>query len=245
MSTPTTAEADTPLSDAPLSAALRAGTREQHSAAERMPFMDALVGGRLDRAAYTALAVQQLSIYRALEAAGDRVAHDPLGTTLVFTELTRVPAIEQDLAHLLGTDWAEHTAPLPATRAYVARLYEISDSVPHYAAHAYTRYLGDLSGGQILRRMLQRHYGFQDDGVAFYDFPQIHRLKPFKDVYRERLDALPLDGPARALVVEEARLAFELNRAVFAELGALHHQQAPSDRTLTGEPDIEGHPDLG
>ncbi|GAA3814249.1 biliverdin-producing heme oxygenase [Cellulomonas soli] len=215
MSTPSAA-------DEPLSAALRAGTREQHGAAERMPFMEALVAGHLDRSAYTALAVQQLSVYRALEAVSDRVVGDLLGSTLVFPELTRVPAIEQDLAYLLGQDWADHVTPLPATVAYVARLDEIDDSVPHYAAHAYTRYLGDLSGGQILRRMMQRHYGFEDDGVAFYDFPQIHRLKPFKDVYRERLDALPFDAGTRTVVVEEARLAFELNRAMFADLGLQH-----------------------
>ena len=58
------------------------------------------------------------------------------------------------------------------------------------------------------------------EGIAFYDFPEIHKLKPFKDVYRERLDALPLDDEARAAVVEEARLAFRLNADVFGELGA-------------------------
>ena len=79
---------------------------------------------------------------------------------------------------------------LPATQVYVDRLAQTADSLPRYAAHAYTRYLGDLSGGQIIKRMLQRHYGFTSEGIAFYDFPRSTRLKPFKDVYRERLDAL-------------------------------------------------------
>ena len=111
---------------------------------------------------------------------------------------------------------------LPATQVYADRLAQTADSLPRYAAHAYTRYLGDLSGGQIIKRMLQRHYGFTSEGIAFYDFPEIHKLKPFKDVYRERLDALPLDDEARAAVVEEARLAFRLNADVFGELGAAH-----------------------
>ena len=49
-------------------------------------------------------------------------------------------------------------------------------------AHLYTRYLGDLSGGQILRRAVVRAYGLAGPGettldaragVAFYDFPEI------------------------------------------------------------------------
>lgn len=219
-----TADSTTAGSPAPavLSADLRAGTRQEHGEAEHTPFMEDLVAGRLDRSAYAALAEQQLFVYRALEQASATVARDAVGATLVFDELTRVPAIELDLQHLLGDGWAERVRPLPATQAYVDRLHAVGDSLPHYAAHAYTRYLGDLSGGQILRRMMQRHYGFEDAGVAFYDFPQIHKLKPFKDVYRERLDALPFDAPTRAVVVDEARLAFRLNRAVFAELGELH-----------------------
>lgn len=203
----------------PLSVALREGTRDEHETAERSGFVELLLSGRLDRAAYADLAAQQLVVYTALEAAGSRLEDDG---NLVFAELTRVPAIEQDLAHLYGADWRTEIRVLPATQVYADRLAQTAYSLPRYAAHAYTRYLGDLSGGQIIKRMLQRHYGFTSEGIAFYDFPQIHKLKPFKDVYRERLDALPLDDEARTAVVEEARLAFRLNADVFGELGAAH-----------------------
>ena len=203
----------------PLSVALREGTRDEHETAERSGFVEQLLAGRVDRAAYADLAAQQLVVYTALEAAGAQLEDDG---DLVFAELTRVPAIEQDLGHLYGADWRTQVRVLPATRVYADRLAQTADSLPKYAAHAYTRYLGDLSGGQIIKRMLQRHYGFTSEGIAFYDFPQIHKLKPFKDVFRERLDALPLDDEARAAVVEEARLAFRLNADVFGELGAAH-----------------------
>ena len=203
----------------PLSVALREGTRDEHETAERSGFVEQLLAGRLDRAAYADLAAQQLVVYTALEAAGAQLEDDG---DLVFAELTRVPAIEKDLGHLYGADWRTQVRVLPATMLYADRLAQTADSLPKYAAHAYTRYLGDLSGGQIIKRMLQRHYGFTSEGIAFYDFPQIHKLKPFKDVFRERLDALPLDDEARAAVVEEARLAFRLNADVFGELGAAH-----------------------
>ncbi|MFS0704086.1 heme oxygenase (biliverdin-producing) [Cellulomonas sp. 179-A 9B4 NHS] len=218
----TTAAPAAPSADVPLSAALRAGTRAEHETAERSAFVEHLVGGRLDVAAYADLAAQQLAVYTALEAAGDRLRAAGVDAGLVFDELRRVPAIEDDLGHLYGAGWRDRVRTLPATAAYVARLEEVAGALPAYAAHGYTRYLGDLSGGQVLQRMLQRHLGFTGPGVTFYDFPQIHRLKPFKDVYRERLDALPLTADERAAVVEEARVAFRLNQAVFADLGAVH-----------------------
>lgn len=204
-----------------LSAALRAGTRAEHDAAERSPFVEALVAGRLELAGYVDLAAQQHAVYVALEAAGERLRDRGADGDLVFEELVRVPAIEADLAHLLGADWRDRARVLPATQAYAARLAEIDD-LPRYAAHAYTRYLGDLSGGQVLKRLVERGYGLTGAGATFYDFPEIHRLKPFKDVYRERLDALALDDRERDAVVEEARLAFRLNRAMFADLAAAH-----------------------
>jgi len=208
--------------DATLSAALRAGTRQDHEAAERSTFVEHLVGGTLPLAGYVDLAAQQHAVYTALEAAGDRLVAAGTHGDLVFAELVRVPAIEADLTHLLGDDWRAQVRVLPATAAYVARLEEVGDDLPRYAAHAYTRYLGDLSGGQILKRMIERHHGLSGEGVSFYDFPQIHKLKPFKDVYRERLDALDLTPAQRDEVVEEARVAFRLNRAVFADLAEAH-----------------------
>lgn len=212
------------LPDAPaptsLSALLREGTREVHETAERSGFVERLLSGGLDVPAYADLAVQQQAIYAALEQASADVRADARGATLVFDELERTPAIAADLAHLYPTG----TLPsvLPATLEYAARLREVGTHLPLYAAHAYTRYLGDLSGGQIIKRMMQRHYGMGEAGLAFYTFPEIPKAKPFKDLYRERLDGLALSDAEVAEAVEEARLAFRLNTAMFAQLGARH-----------------------
>ena len=211
---------------ATLSTLLREGTRQVHREAETMGFIETLMSGGFGergKAAYADLAAQLLAIYRALEAASARIAATPEGAAaeIVFAELERTPQIEQDLEHLFGADWTAKITVLPATARYVARLDEI-DSLPRYAAHAYTRYLGDLSGGQIIRTMLQRHYGLGDAGVSFYRFEGIEKAKVFKDVYRERLDAIRFDDEGRAAVVAEAQEAFRLNQALFAELGDIH-----------------------
>ncbi|WP_369800534.1 heme oxygenase (biliverdin-producing) [Oerskovia sp. Root22] len=207
---------------ASLSLRLREGTRPEHEQAETTGFVEKLMGGELDVAAYTDLAAQQYAIYGALERASAQIRDDAQGATLVFDELTRTPSIEKDLAFLVGSDWATEIRILPATEAYVARLLEVGTSLSAYAAHAYTRYLGDLSGGQIIKRMMERHYGLGPDGLAFYTFDEIPKAKPFKDVYRERLDSLDLTDEQIAETVEEAKLAFRLNSALFAELGAIH-----------------------
>ncbi len=221
MTAPTEQQAPAPGATT-LSDALRAGTREEHRAAERSAFVERLVDGRLPLAGYADLAAQQHAIYTALEAAGERLRTAGADGGLVMAELVRVPAIEADLAHLVGPHWRDRVRVLPATAAYVERLHAVGGSLARYAAHAYTRYLGDLSGGQVLRTMLQRHHGLGEAGVAFYDFPLVHRLKPFKDVYRERLDALDLTAAERDAVVAEAKVAFDLNRAVFADLAEAH-----------------------
>ncbi|WP_277213635.1 heme oxygenase (biliverdin-producing) [Isoptericola croceus] len=208
--------------EAPLSLRLREGTRAEHQEAESEGFVSRLMAGSLDVAAYADLAAQQLEVYTALEEASAAVRRDARGASLVFDELTRVPAIERDLAHLYGPAWRGEIRILPATRAYAARLRDVGTRLPEYAAHAYTRYLGDLSGGQIIQRMMQRHYGMDAAGLEFYDFSEIPKAKPFKDLYRERLDGLELDAAETATAVAEAQEAFRLNRAVFVELGRAH-----------------------
>lgn len=208
--------------DIPLSALLREGTRADHGAANSEDFIEKLLSGALDRAAYADLSAQLLVVYEALEVASAVVRDDERGAGLVFNELTRVPAIEQDLTFLYGPSWREEIQILPATREYADRVREVSNSLPHYAAHSYTRYLGDLSGGQIVKRMMKQHYGLDGDGVAFYTFPNIPKVKVFKDAYRNQLDELPLDPGEVATTLAEAHHAFHLNRVVFTALAEIH-----------------------
>ena len=86
-------------------------------------------------------------------------------------------------------------------------------------AHHYVRYLGDLSGGQVIARMVQRHYGIDPAGLNFYHFAEIPKPKPYKDRYRETLDGLDVDAGTRRRILDAAIDSFELNRRVFADLG--------------------------
>ena len=203
---------------APLSELLRTATRPQHEHAETRGFVTELMGGALSREAYIDLATQHHAIYSALEAAGERLKDDAVAGPFVMDELLRVPSLEADLALLLGDDWRERIDLLPATVAYVERLNQI-DSAAALVPHHYTRYLGDLSGGQIISRMLQRHYGMAEEELTFYAFAAIPKPKPFKDSYRELLDSAAFTPEQINAVVEEAKVAFDLNAALFNDLG--------------------------
>ena len=198
---------------------LREATRVQHTTAETTGFVEALMSGRLSVAAYTDLARQHHVIYSALEAAGARLSG--ADAALVFSELLRIPSLTADLAQLAGPRWVD----LPvheATRRYADRIAEVGGSTHGYAAHAYTRYLGDLSGGQAIGRILSTRYGLPDQALTFYKFSAIEKVKPFKDQYRSLLDNAPWSEEQRDQLVAEAQLAFDLNTALFAELGARH-----------------------
>lgn len=203
----------------PFSEALRERTRGVHQESEGAVFMQDLMSGKGSRDDYIALLAQHYFIYEALEEAAVRMADDPVAALFISPKLTRLPAIEADLEFLLGPDWRDRIAPLPSTTRYTARIREVGRSWPGgFIAHHYTRYLGDLSGGQIIRTLLQRQYGFETNGVGFYLFAEIAKPKLFKDTYRSQLDAVEWTDEERDRVIGEVALAFRFNTELFDDL---------------------------
>ncbi|NJP99666.1 biliverdin-producing heme oxygenase [Streptomyces zingiberis] len=209
-------------SSTPFSARIRAATQAQHTEAENAPFVGDMLGGRLGVSAYALYTEQLWFVYRALEEQADTLSRDPVAGPFIRPELRRVPELERDLDHLLGPGGRARSRPLPATATYADRIAEVSRGWPAgYVAHHYTRYLGDLSGGQIIRATAEKTWGFtpKGDGVRFYVFEGLGSPSAFKREYRARLDALPVDEAEKQRVIEECRRAFALNTALFRDLG--------------------------
>ncbi|MGW0036132.1 biliverdin-producing heme oxygenase [Gordonia sp. NPDC003376] len=198
-----------------VSARLREATAVAHEQAEHSPFIGDLLSGRLDVAAYARLTGQLFFVYRALEGVGDALAGDPVVDAVHDEVLRRVPRLRADLA-ALGVD-ADAGIPLPAVARYVAAIEATRDDSARYVAHHYTRYLGDLSGGQVVAHRMRQNYGVGDEALSFYDF-DIDKLKRYKDAYRDRLDALPIDDAAVERLLAEAVDAFGHNQALFGDL---------------------------
>ncbi|GAB1642620.1 heme oxygenase (biliverdin-producing) [Krasilnikovia sp. MM14-A1259] len=208
-------------------ARLRRATIAEHREAETRTFITRLMDGRIPFAGFAALTAQYLVIYRALEEAAVRMHADETAAAFADPALSRVPALEADLARLYGPDWASAVTPVEATARYAARLREHCFTSPvHFLAHHYVRYLGDLSGGQLVGRAVAKTYGLEQAGVYFYAFDQIDDVRGYKTAYRGRLDALPYPPEDLATLVAEAQLAFQLNSALFQELGVAYPQDA-------------------
>lgn len=197
----------------PFSVAMKEGSTAEHEAAEHSPYVSELLSGRVNRRGYADYLLRLRVIYEALEAAVRAHRDDPLVAAVYDPSLERLAAIDADLSY-----WAPGAArqiDSPAARAYRDRLAGATWGGA-LVAHHYTRYLGDLSGGQAIGRILDRTFGLDGAGLAFYDFPV--RAKPYKDAYRARLDDLDLDDDDIDRAVDEVRAAFNLNQALFNEL---------------------------
>ncbi|MFC7925641.1 heme oxygenase (biliverdin-producing) [Microbacterium laevaniformans] len=213
----------------PFSTALRERSRTAHSGSEHAGFMDDLMRGRGTRDDYVALVAQHWFIYEALEAAAETMRDDPIAAPFISEKLTRLPAIESDLAFLIGDDWRKRIAPLPTTTRYVERIREVGASWPGgFVAHHYTRYLGDLSGGLFIGKLMARQFGFETNGIGFYLFDEIADPAAFKDVYREQLDAVAWDAAERERVIDEVLAAYQFNTDLFVDLATAKAAAAAS-----------------
>ncbi|MDF5757027.1 biliverdin-producing heme oxygenase [Spongiactinospora sp. TRM90649] len=205
----------------PFSTDLREATWGDHEEAAGGRYLAALMAGRLPREAYGQMVAQHHFAYRALDDVARALADDPVAGGFVFPELYRQEALARDLTVVFGADWARRIEPTPATRELVARIEDTAGWPGGYIAHHYTRYLGDMSGGQFIGAELRKVYGFgPDGGVDFYRFEAVPSLPRFKAEYRRRLDALSLDEAERKRIIRETRLAYRLNTDV---LNGLDH----------------------
>lgn len=202
-----------------LATKLREGTKKSHTMAENVGFVKCFLKGVVEKTSYRKLVGNLYFVYSAMEEEMERHQHHPLVSKIYFPELNRKASLEQDLFYYYGANWREQVAPSAAGAVYVQRIREVSEKEPELlAAHSYTRYLGDLSGGQILKGIAQRAMNLEGEGTAFYEFQEIADEKAFKNTYRKAMDELPIDAATADRIVDEANAAFHLNMKMFNEL---------------------------
>ena len=214
-----------------LSHALKHGTQESHNAAESVHFVKEFIKGNIDKTLYSILILNLYHLYEELEALLDEHAPIYFNTLHFPKELSRREALRDDVDFYHGEDMLESASSKgekkgasQATVDYIRRIRYIAEKEPLLLlSHAYTRYLGDLSGGKILARVAKRALNLQDasEGLAFYQFDEIPSAKLFKDEYRRALDELHLTDAQIERLVAEANVAFVLNMRIFEELDVL------------------------
>jgi len=202
-----------------LATALKEGTKESHSAAENTKFVASFLRGVVDYEEYRKLLTNFYYVYDTMEQR-IRETEDPMVQAIKSEDLERKEAIERDLEYYYGPDWKEKQIPSEACNKYCHRLNEVAEQNPYLlVAHHYTRYIGDLSGGKILKEITARVLNPPEGkGLDFYEFPSIPNAKLFKQNYRACLDNLGTDSSQENALITEANYAFRLNMYMFDEI---------------------------
>ena len=198
-----------------LADAMQEATRLLHDRAERSGIVAELIAGRASPAGYLLLLRNLLPAYESLEAGLVTHADAPGIAAVARPEVFRAESIRHDLRALHGHRFEQEVPVLDDGARYARRIRDTASRRPPcvLVAHAYTRYLGDLSGGRILARRLERTLGLDRESLRFFEFPT-DDIEGLRRSYREGIDRVEVDEEMREVVLEEARVAFRLNIAL-------------------------------
>ncbi|MGO1959858.1 MAG: heme oxygenase (biliverdin-producing) [Yaniella sp.] len=212
-----------PEESSTLAARVKALTAEDHKSAETVPFITELMSGKRSKRDYALLVGQYYYMYNALDHASEQLRESTSlsgVSALLDPLLDRRIAIQNDLEALLPeVGLRQEPVLLDATADYVKRIQDVANDAPRLTAHHYLRYLGDLSGGLAIARLVQRHYGISSEQLNMYTFDSISKPKLYKDAYRDQLNNMGLSSAQEEVFIQEATLGFHLNKAIFEELG--------------------------
>ncbi len=207
---------------------MKARTWALHTEAERTGLVSDMLHRRLTRKAYVIYLRNLLVIYQSLEADRNALLPYPEITPYFQNNLFRTPSIELDLTHLCGAETWRDLPVLEVTQNYGAAIKAArTQNLPAFLGHVYVRYLGDLNGGQILKKILGQSLNLSDDALNFYMFPNLetprqtskdtgsHIYKEKTNTYavdfRNALNAVNLSKPEQNAAVKGAIEAFKWN----------------------------------
>ena len=177
-------------------------TWEYHKNAERQAFVSQLLSGTIDEKLYATYLYNQLKCYSKLE-------QYALESSL-FLDTRNLPRAEHifyDYRALWG-DIGNPPVETESTKAYVEHLDTIRGENEKLYAHIYVRHLGDLSGGQMIKRKTpgpNRYYIFKHNEAKEYKRIVKERIESYLNVYE--INVLP-----------EAIFCFESATKLFKEM---------------------------
>jgi heme oxygenase len=194
-----------------LSAMVREASKESHQSAENSPFMVALLKGELSTSAYCDYLAQLAPIYETLE------SWTTTKLPLFDRRLDRFESIISDMESMCGMGMV-----YDETIQYTKHLKSIAASKDEirFLAHHYVRYLGDLSGGQAVAKLVMRNMSIPPNFLSFYEFDQIQDKVRYKETYREQLDNLQLTQVQIDSFIAEVMTAFKHHEKIFSALGS-------------------------
>lgn len=182
-------------------------TWEYHKRAERTKFVHRMLKKEMTEYQYYVYLFNQFLMYSYLE---EKIRDAKAIDESLFTIL-RASNLSKDLLELEETRGFTPPKSLNSTTHYMKYIKKIENEPDRLLAHMYVRHMGDLSGGQIIKRFvhgLGLHYQFDED------------TETLKERFRLKLH----DGLA-----EEAKVCFDMVREFMEELEDSFGIVEPSD----------------
>ena len=199
---------------------IREKTSLLHSAAENTGYIKKLVDGNASVEGYAEYIYNLERMYKAIEDALDKNENNAIVKPFVTRELYRSELIRKDLEFLLG-DKLNSLKLLASTEACVAKIEELSQTKPELVvAYAYTRFLADLFGGRTFLSLLSTNYKISNEGLNYYQFPEINDLRGYVMKYHNMLADINLSNEMKIDFINEVNNAYIYNLAISNELEA-------------------------
>jgi len=145
---------------------LREITKNLHHEAETTKFAKLLLSGKIEKQDYKNYLYNLMAVYDPIEWYADRQGF--------FEKMPGLPRLKSIYADFMELDDGTYCYLTPSTIEYVQYLHKLGNTPEHkhlIKAHLYCRHMGDLNGGQIIKRQVPFTSG------KFYEFENPEQLK--------------------------------------------------------------------
>ena len=196
-------------------------TWEHHKEAERQKFVKVLMSGKINPEIYAIYLANQHKTYDVLEAMAmaDGLLDD-------MPEIRRAPHIKKDFDELWTYSW--QPVIFPTTEKYIKYVAEtLMDCPEKIIAHIYVRHMGDLSGGQMIKRKIPGAGTMYDFNFRYKDgdgSKKFQTIEEMKSALRLKVDSFQKYSDASTItenvnnVVYEARTCFNFATLLFKDI---------------------------
>lgn len=192
-------------------------TLEAHDESKDSGFAVTIMSGEWSPLAFVEWQRALFPVYNTLETILKKNRKDPILSIFDHRKLDRSERILHDLS-TYDVDPIADPSPLPCVQDYVACVAATDGSTPRVLAYHYTRYMGDMIGGQVIARSMKEKYGMSEDSLTCYDFSELGDLHHYRKNYKILIELLPWSDQEREDFVDEIKTAYQINAVLFQEL---------------------------
>jgi len=192
-------------------------TWDEHEASKDSNFAISIMSGELGKEGFIEWQRALYPIYVILEDILKKNRKDPVLHIFDHRKLDRAERIFDDLQKL-GADPVKNPSPLKTVPPYIAAIEKASESPQRLMAYHYTRYMGDMNGGQVIARAMENVCGIDREALSCYDFSEIGDGYHYRKQYKTLLELSPWTEEEREAFIDEAKIAYARNADFFEEL---------------------------